>query len=302
MNAVSPVELEEMRESIRKADVLIEALPYIQQFRGEFVVVKLGGSAMEDEAHVAGVLKDVAFMSAVNMRPILVHGGGKRISRRLEELNIKPVFLKGLRVTCERTMGVVQEVLNREINPLLVAMLKQFGAKAEGIRGETVFRAVRKTEVDSDTGRQLDWGYVGEPVGVNLALIRPLLRKGLVPVLTPLGSDENGQIYNMNADSAAAAIATALRARKLVFLSDVPGLQRDPADPRTLISTLRLADIDQLTKVGTINGGMLPKVESCVAALRAGVRKIHIVDARMPHSLLLEIFTDKGVGTEIVAD
>ncbi|MGQ9661025.1 MAG: acetylglutamate kinase [Kiritimatiellia bacterium] len=295
-------QIEAIQESIHKADVLIEALPYIQQFRGQTVVVKLGGSAIENEAHVAGVLKDVAFMATVGMRPIVVHGGGKRISQRLRELNINPLFLKGLRVTCEKSIAIVEEVLNRELNPFLVKLLRQFGARAQGIRGETVFRAARKTEVDCATGRQLDWGYVGEPVSVNLTPVRAVLRKGWMPVLTPLGRDESGQIYNMNADTAAAALATALKARKLVFLSDVPGLQRDPNDPSTLISTLRLSEVDELTEFGTIGGGMLPKVESCVAALKAGVRKIHIVDARMPHSLLLEIFTDRGVGTEIVAD
>lgn len=291
-----------MQSIIKKADVLIEALPYIQRFKGEVVVVKFGGSAMEDKSHMEGILADVTFMACVGMLPVIVHGGGKTISRNMKEQGIESRFLKGLRVTCEKTIEVVEKVMKWEINPGIVAVLERMGAKARGLHGEDIFRVVRKTEVDSRTGETLDWGFVGEPEEVDTEPIRALLRAGIIPVITPLGMGTDGKIHNMNADTAATAVATALKARKLAFLSDVPGLLKDEEDPESLIPTLAAGEVEGLIEKGVIDGGMLPKVQSGVEALNAGVGKIHIIDGRMPHSLLLEIFTDKGIGTEIVRD
>lgn len=297
-----------MKEVIKKADVLIEALPYIQRFRGEIIVVKFGGSAMsegssgEDNSRAEGILADVTFMECVGMLPVIVHGGGKAISRSMKEHGIESRFLKGLRVTCEKTIRVVKKVIKGEVNPGIVAVLERMGAKARGVNGEDIFKVIRKTEVDSRTGKTLDWGFVGEPGEVDTAPIRALLDERIIPVITPLGMGPDGKLHNINADTAAAAVAGALKAGKLVFLSDVPGLLKDADDPESLMPTLRAGEVEALIDEGVIDGGMLPKVRSGVEALHAGVRKIHMIDGRMPHSLLLEIFTDKGVGTEIVGD
>jgi acetylglutamate kinase len=291
-----------MKKVIEKADVLIEALPYIQSFRGEIIVVKFGGSAMEEKAHSDGILEDVAFMECVGMLPVIVHGGGKAISRRMKERGIEARFVRGLRVTCDQTIDVVERTMNEEINPEIVASLQRMGAKAVGLKGVDVFQVARKTEVDPKTGELLDWGFVGEPTGVNTAPILEALKSGAIPVITPLGRGTDGKVHNVNADVAAAAAAKALKARKLAFLTDVPGLLRNAEDPESILSTLRISEVEDLVAAGVIDGGMLPKVQSGVEALRAGVRKIHMIDGRMPHSLLLEIFTDKGVGTEIVWD
>lgn len=279
---------------------MIEALPYIQRFQGEIIVIKFGGSAMEDKSHTERVLADVTFMECVGMLPVIVHGGGKAISRSMKENGIESRFLKGLRVTCEKTIRVVEKVIKGEINPGIVAVLERMGAKARGLNGEDIFKVTRKTEVDSRTGKTLDWGFVGEPGEVDTAPIRTLLDERVVPVITPLGIGPDGNLHNINADTAAAAVARALRAGKLVFLSDVPGLLKDADDPESIMPTLKAGEVEDLIDRGVIAGGMLPKVRSGVEALHAGVRKIHMIDGRMPHSLLLEIFTDKGVGTEIV--
>ena len=291
-----------MDEVIRKASVLIEALHYFQSFRDAIVVVKFGGSAMEDPAHVEGVLEDIAFMECVGMRLVLVHGGGKAISRGMQEDGIESRFLHGLRVTCERSIRVVERVLKSDINPRIVKLLNDKGAQATGLHGEKIFHVTRKTGVDAETGKELDWGFVGEPGEVDTAPILSLLDENVIPVITPLGVGEDEKTHNINADVAAAAVAKALRARKLVFLSDVPGLLRDVDDPESLISTLKLGEVERLIEEGIIAGGMLPKINSCIEALRAGVRKVHMIDGRIQHSLLLEMFTDKGVGTEIVAE
>lgn len=291
-----------MQDSIRKAEVLIEALPYIQRFRGRTVVVKFGGSAMENKAHHDGILEDIAFMECVGMCPVIVHGGGKAISRAMKQAGIEAQFLRGLRVTCAQTIEVVDRVMHTDVNPGIVRALQGFGARAEGVRGQDVFTVVRKTGSDPRTGAAIDWGFVGEPGQVHAQAILDVVARGSVPVITPLGVDDAGQVYNVNADTAAAAVAKALRAAKLVILSDVPGLLRDPKDEASILSTLRVDDIGKLIEQGVIDGGMLPKVESAVEALRAGVGKVHMVDGRMPHSLLLEIFTPDGVGTEIIAN
>lgn len=289
-----------MQSVIDKAGVLIEALPYIQEFRGEIIVVKFGGSAMEDPAHVEGVLEDVTFMECIGMRPVLVHGGGKAISRGMEKHGIEARFVDGLRVTCEKTIEVVEKVIKGEVNPRIVRILRRMGAKAETLHGEEIFRVHRKTAVDPETGATFDWGFVGEPGEVDTAPIHRLLEAGAMPVVTPLGLGEDGKVHNINADVAAAAVAKALQARKLAFLSDVPGLLREPADPDSIITTLRAGEVEGLVAQGVISGGMLPKAQSGVEALQAGVRKVHMIDGRMAHSLLLEIFTEKGVGTEII--
>jgi acetylglutamate kinase len=258
---------------------------------------------MDDDSRVADVLEDVAFMECVGMCPVVVHGGGKAISRSMkEEEGIEARFVKGLRVTCEKTIRVVEKVYREEISPRLVAYLGRAGAKAAGLLGEEIFHVTRKTETNPDTGETLDWGFVGEPGEVDTGPLHALLRERIIPVVSPLGVGPDGKVHNINADTAAAAVARALKARKLVFLSDVPGLLKDPADSGSLMPTLSVHEVEGLVANGTIDGGMIPKVSSGVAAVHAGVGKIHMVDARMRHSLLLEIFTDKGVGTEIVRE
>jgi acetylglutamate kinase len=291
-----------VKEVIKKAAVLIEAMPYIQRFRGALVVVKLGGSALEDRSHMESILADVTFMECVGMRPVIVHGGGKAISRAMKASGIEPRFHKGLRITCEKSVQVVQRVLNEEVNPAIVAALARHGARAQGVFGETLLKVRRKTDKDPETGEVLDWGFVGEPDEVDAKPIVALARRDVIPVVTPLGRGPDGKVHNVNADTAAAAMAKAMKARKLAYVSDVPGLLRDPADEGSLIPTVRADEVAGLARAGIIDGGMLPKMDSAVEALRAGVGKIHMIDGRMPHSLLLEIFTDKGVGTEIVAE
>ena len=289
-----------MKQIIAKAEVLIEALPHIQRFRGETVVVKFGGSAMEDRACVESVLQDIAFMECVGLRPVVVHGGGKAINARMQNAALPSQFIQGLRVTDEASLRIVEHVLNQEVNPHLVATLERFGCKARGIHGEDILQVVRLQRPDAATGRLLDWGFVGEVTGLDAEPIKAFLQADITPVITPLGRGPDRHLYNINADEAAAALAERLQARKLVFLSDVPGLLAKRDDPASLISTLRLSEVEALIARGVISGGMLPKISGALKALRAGVRKTHIIDASLPHSLLLELFTNQGVGTEIV--
>jgi len=289
-----------MQQMIEKAGVLIEALPYIQKFRGDTVVVKFGGSIMESEIGYRNILKDVAFMECVGLQPVIVHGGGKSVSKKMREAHIQPNFVQGLRVTDEATIKVVESVLNNEVNPHLVEIIKNYGSKAHGIHGEDIVKVKKHSGVDPQTGEELDWGYVGKVIHVDVEPIKAFLKADIIPVITPLGRGEDGHLYNVNADDVANAVACALQARKLVFLSDVPGLLRDINDPTSLISTLSLAEVEDLIARGIISGGMLPKIGGAVDALKAGVSKTHIIDSALPHSLLLELFTDKGVGTEIV--
>jgi acetylglutamate kinase len=288
-----------MEKFIEKATVLIEALPYIQQFRGDTIVVKLGGSIMEHEDGYSRIMQDIAFMECVGLRPVVVHGGGKAISRLMKESNIAPNFVHGLRVTDEATIHVVEQVLNHEVNPHLVEIIQQFHGKARGIHGEDIIRVDKMEGEDPDTGESLDWGYVGKVNQVDIEPIQAYLRSDIVPVITPLGKGEDGCLYNINADDAATAIACALHARKLVFLTDVPGLLRDQEDRSSLISSLHLHEVDELIERGVISGGMLPKINGMVGAVKSGIKKAHIIDSSMPHSLLLELFTTEGVGTEI---
>ena len=287
-----------MKHMIEKAGVLIEALPYIQRFRGETVVVKFGGSVLQDESGYRAILEDIAFMECVGLCPVIVHGGGKAISEALRAKRIEPNFEYGLRVTDDETIKVVETVLNHQVNPLLTRTLASYGGKARGIHGEDILKVTKHTEeID---GELRDWGYVGSVTDVDIEPIQAYLNADIIPVITPLGRDENGQIHNINADAAATAIARALKARKLVFLSDVPGLLRDPSDRNTLISTLAVGEVESLIESNVISGGMRPKIQGAVDAIHAGINKAHIIDADMPHSLLLELFTEQGVGTQIV--
>ena len=288
-----------MEKFIEKATVLIEALPFIQQFRGDTVVVKFGGSIMESEEGYSRILQDIAFMECVGLRPVLVHGGGKAISRAMKEAGIAPNFVHGLRVTDSTTINVVEKVLNHEVNPHLAEIIQQFHGKARGIHGEDIIRVDKLVDTDPETNELLDWGYVGKVDRVDIEPIQAYLRSDIVPVITPLGKGADGHLYNINADDAATAIACALNARKLVFLTDVPGLLRDPEDRNSLISSLHLGEVDELIDRGVIAGGMLPKVRGMVGAVESGIKKVHIIDASLPHSLLLELFTTEGVGTEI---
>ncbi len=276
-----------------KAAVLMEALPYIQDFKGSVVLLKLGGSVMEVEENLDSLMGDIALMNAVGIKVVIVHGGGKAISRAIKESGHEPLFLDGLRVTDEKTSEIVRRTLNNVVNPDLVRRLQERGANARPLHGNWIFTARRITEPDR--------GYVGRIVAVDTRAVCEMLDAGIVPVVTPLGTGESDQhLYNVNADFAAAALAKALKVRKFALVSDVPGLLRDPDDPTTLFSTLSLSEVDSLKREGVISGGMLPKIESCEDAIRAGVRKVHLVDGRMAHSLLLEIFTREGVGTEIM--
>ena len=275
-----------------KAAVLTEALPYIQDFRGSVVLIKLGGSVMEIEENLESLMDDVAFMRAVGMKVVIVHGGGKAISKAIKESGHEPKFVGGLRVTDEPTMEIVRHTLNNVVNTDIIARLSRRGANARPLHGNWIFSAKRITEPDR--------GYVGEVTHADTRAVSEMLDAGIIPVVTPLGTGEDDHhLYNINADFAAAALAKALKVRKFALVSDVPGLLKDPEDPETLLSTLHLDDVGSLTADGTISGGMLPKITSCVDAIRSGVKKVHLVDGRMAHSLLLEIFTREGVGTEI---
>ncbi len=281
-----------LETAMSKAAVLMEALPYIQDFKGSVVLLKLGGSVMEVEENLDSLMGDIALMNAVGIKVVIVHGGGKAISRAIKESGHEPRFVEGQRVTDEETMEIVRKTLNNTVNPDLVRRLQERGANARPLHGNWIFSAERIIEPDR--------GYVGRVTRVDKRAVCEMLDAGIVPVVTPLGTGEPDQhLYNVNADFAAAALAKALKVRKFALVSDVPGLLRDPEDPSTLFSTLRLDDIAALKEDGVLSGGMLPKIESCADAIRAGVRKVHLVDGRMAHSLLLEIFTREGVGTEI---
>ena len=289
-----------MRKVIDKAAVLIEALPYIQKFRGALVVIKFGGSAMEDSELTRKTMRDIVFMECVGMKPIVVHGGGKAISAKLAELGIETRFINGLRHTCENTIRVVDDVLHNQVNKALLDAVTEAGGDAAALSGKTFLKAAKTTSRDSSTGKELDLGFVGEIVDVDVSPIRRTLDSGALPVIPPLGVDDVGQTYNINADIAACEIAMALGARKLVFLSDVPGILRDPDDEASVIPTITVDEVDSLIERNVISGGMAPKIKSAEAALRSGVNKVHIIDGRIKHSLMLEIFTDTGIGTEII--
>lgn len=288
-----------MKSSIAKADALIEALPYLQAFRGKTFLIKMGGAAMEDPDLVAKVMRDIVFLEVAGIKPIVVHGGGKAISAAMAEAGLKPEFVGGFRVTTDEAIAIVSRVLSDEINPGLVKMIRDYGGKAVGIPGSDVFLGERTKAATADGGK-VDLGRVGEVVGCRLAHMDAALAAGIVPVISPLAAElATGGALNINADLAAAALAKELRVAKLVYLSDVPGLLSNPADPTSLIKSVSRAAAEGLIADGTVSGGMIPKIRSAVDALNAGVRKVHFIDGRLPHALLLEIFTDGGVGTEV---
>jgi acetylglutamate kinase len=290
-----------MQELIAKAATLLEALPYVQRFRSQTFVVKYGGSFMDspDLQVRDGVARDIVFLEAVGINPVVVHGGGKAITRATDVAGLGANFIQGMRVTDEATVNVVEQVLSREINPEIVKTINALGGKARGFSGTEIFTC-RQLLVKGTTGEDLDIGFVGEVTAVNTEPLRECIRRSITPVVSPTARGEDGRIYNCNADVAAAQAAIALRARRLVFMSDVPGLMRDPNDPNSVVSHLQVEEVDGLRKAGVIDKGMIPKVSSAVAALKAGVDKVSFVDGRVEHSILLEIFTDAGVGTEVV--
>lgn len=289
-----------MIEVIEKAAVLVEALPYIQEFRRAIVVVKFGGSAMEDPELIESVIRDVVLMECIGMRPVIVHGGGKAISARLEKLGIPVKKTGGMRHTCDATIDVVDDVLHNEINQNLLDLMGKLRGKGQSVSGKDILKATKMFVKDPQTGEDVDVGFVGSVSDVDTTRILEIIQNGGVPIIAPLAKDEAGNTYNINADIAAAKVAEALQARKLVYLSDVPGLLMDPSDESTLIHSIKVSEVEEYISSGTIAGGMLPKVLSAVEALKAGTRKVHMIDGRMSHSVLLELFTDKGVGTEIV--
>ena len=292
-----------MHDLISKAATLLEALPYIQKFSGETFVVKYGGSFMDspDLAVRNGVARDIVFLEAVEINPVVVHGGGKAITRAMEAAGLKANFVQGQRVTDEATVRVVDQVLSREINPELVKVIEALGGKARGFSGADIFKCRRLLLDDQETpGAKMDLGFVGEVVEVNTEPLRQCIWHGVTPVISPVALGDDGKIYNCNADVAAAHVAIALKAKRLVFMSDVPGLMRDPKDASTLIRHLQTSEVPGLKQAGIVDKGMIPKVDSAVAAIKSGVDKVSFVDGRMEHAVLLEIFTDEGVGTEVV--
>jgi acetylglutamate kinase len=290
-----------MQELISKAAALLEALPYIQRFSGQTFVVKYGGSFMDspDPAVRNGVARDIVFLEAVEINPVVVHGGGKAITRAMEAAGLKAQFIQGQRVTDAATVDVVDQVLSREINPEVVKTIQSLGGVARGFAGTDIFTC-KKLCLQDAAGNPVDIGYVGEVTAVNTEPLMDCIRQGITPVISPTARGEDGHVYNCNADVAAAMAAIALKARRLVFMSDVPGLMRDPKDPATVISHLSVSEVPGLKATGVVDKGMIPKVDSAVSALKSGVDKVSFVDGRVPHSVLLEIFTDDGVGTEVV--
>ncbi|HJD36247.1 MULTISPECIES: acetylglutamate kinase [unclassified Blautia] len=278
-----------------KAEVLIEALPYIQRFNRKIIVVKYGGSAMVDEQLKKTVIQDVVLLKLVGFKPIIVHGGGKEISRWVSKVGKEPQFINGLRVTDGETMELAEMVLNK-VNKELVALVESLGVKAVGVSGKD--GNLLKVEKKFSNGQ--DIGFVGNITEVNPKILSDLLEKDFLPIVCPVGLDENFQTYNINADDAACAIAKQMHAEKLAFLTDIEGVYRDPEDPSTLISKLFVKEARELINSGNVGGGMIPKLQNCVDAIEGGVSRVHILDGRIKHCLLLEIFTDKGIGTAIL--
>ncbi len=286
-----------MQEVMKKAEVLIEALPYIQKFNRKVIVVKYGGSAMSNEELQKNVIKDVTLLKLVGFKPIIVHGGGKEISRWVEKTGKEAKFINGLRVTDDETMEIAEMVLGR-VNKRLVTMVEELGVKAVGLSGKDG----KMLQVEKKYSDGQDIGYVGNITDVNPDIIFDLLEKGYLPIVSPIGLGEDFATYNINADDAACAIAKAVQADKLVFLTDIEGLYKDINDKSSFISKITAKDADALIEEGFIGGGMLPKLSNCTSAVASGVNRVHILDGRIPHCLLLEIFTNEGVGTAIVKE
>ena len=285
----------DINEELAKAQVLVEALPYIQKFNRKIIVVKYGGSAMVDEELKRKVIQDVVLLKLVGFKPIIVHGGGKEISKWVTKSGMEPRFVNGLRVTDEPTMEIAEMVLNK-VNKSLVSLIEELGVKACGISGKD--GGMLKVEKKFSGGE--DIGYVGEITDVDTTLVTSLLKDDFLPVICPIGYDDEFHSYNINADDAACAIARAVSAEKLAFLTDIEGVYKDYNDKNTLISELSVSEARELLNGGTIGGGMLPKLNNCIDAIEHGVSRVHILDGRIPHCLLLEIFTNKGIGTAIL--
>lgn len=286
-----------MKELLQKAEVLIEALPYIQRFNRKIIVVKYGGSAMVDEELKKHVIQDVTLLKLVGFKPIIVHGGGKEISKWVGKVGMEPVFINGLRKTDEATMEIAEMVLNK-VNKSLVTLVQELGVNAVGISGKD--GGLLKVEKKYSNGE--DIGFVGEITEVNPQILYDLLEKDFLPIICPVGMDAEYNSYNINADDAACAIAKAVKAEKLAFLTDIEGVYKDPKDKDTLISDLRVSEARELIGDGFIGGGMLPKLNNCIDAIENGVSRVHILDGRIAHCLLLEIFTNRGIGTAILGD
>ena len=287
----------DMQQYLDKAEVLIEALPYIQRFNRKIIVVKYGGSAMVDEKLKARVIQDVTLLKLVGFKPIIVHGGGKEISRWVGKVGMKPEFKNGLRVTDEATMELAEMVLGK-VNKSLVQLVESLGVRAIGISGKDGrLLSVKKKYANGE-----DIGFVGDVTNVNADILYDLLEKDFLPIICPVGLDDDNNTYNINADDAACAIAKAMKAEKLAFLTDIEGVYKDPQDSSTLISELTVSEAHKLVGDGYIGGGMLPKINNCIEAIESGVSRVHILDGRIPHCLLLEIFTNRGIGTAILND
>ncbi len=290
-----------MDQAINKATALVEALGYIQRFHDKTVVVKIGGSIMDDETVLTNILTDIVFMNYVGMQPVLVHGGGKAINEAMEKAGLTPQMVMGRRYTDERTLAIAEQVLCNQINRTIVNFVNSQGCEAMGLHSlSSVVLFAERTYVNSPDGRRIDLGYVGEVNWVNARLLELLVKADAIPCIATIARDNAGGKLNVNADTAAGAVAAAMKADKLVVVSDTDGIRADVNDPSSRISHLTVAQIDEMVKTGAIGTGMLPKVEACITALKGGVQKAHIIDGRMPHSLMLEIYTEAGIGTEIV--
>src|SRR6476619_3846691 len=290
-----------MDEAINKAAGLVEALSYIQRFHDKVIVVKIGGSIMDDEAALSAILTDVVFMNYVGMQPVLVHGGGKAINDAMEKSGLTPQMVQGRRYTDERTIAIAEHVLCNQINKFIVNFIQSQGCEAMGLHSlSSVVLFAEKTYLSGTDGRRIDLGLVGEVKSVNARLLQLLVQADSIPCIATIARDDAGGKLNVNADTAAGAVAAAMRAEKLIVVSDTHGIRSDPKDPESRVSHLTIPEIEGMVKSGVISAGMLPKVEACITALQGGVNKAHIIDGRIPHSLLLEIYTEAGIGTEIV--
>jgi acetylglutamate kinase len=291
-----------LEEAIQKADVLIEALGWIRQFRGKTTVIKLGGSVMEDDRAMIHLLLDIVFMETVGMRPVLVHGGGPAINRAMADAGLQPRFVQGRRYTDADTLSIVERVLAGEVNDFLVRRIEELGGQARPLNFRTRNVLFGERMTLAENGESVDLGFVGTVTGVDRQAIEEVSNSGAVPVIPSMCIDQSGQKFNVNADTAATAVAQALAAEKLVYLSDINGVRRDKNDADSLIHSLTAKEANALIAEGAINSGMIPKVQACLETLDRGVRKVHIIDGRIRHSLLLEVYTSKGVGTQIVRD
>jgi acetylglutamate kinase len=291
----------DVERAIDKAAALVEALGYIQRFHNKVVVVKVGGSIMDDEKSLTDLLNDIVFMNYVGMQPVLVHGGGKAINQRMEAAGLQPQMVMGRRYTDDRTLAIAEQVLCNEINSTIVNFIRTQGCEAMGLHSlASVVLFAERTYLQGPDGRRIDLGLVGEVTSVNSRLLQLLVQADSIPCIATIARDAAGNRLNVNADTAAGAVAAAMKAEKLVVVSDTHGIRKKLDDPNSLATHMTVSQIDELVKEGVIGSGMLPKVEACITALRAGVVKTHIIDGRIPHALLLEIYTEAGIGTEIV--